>query len=174
MQTKVHWCSVFNSFFVFHPGAQHRKHKKKLGQNFFENVVSDFEKNAQFCLKCTMKKKVFLKANFTQLLIFLFLFQSTLKAKLKKFFKILRPHFQNNFVQLFFMFSMLSSRIEHKKAIENGTPMYFCLHHEFVKKLLIFGHFCCFAAQFLIFLQIFSGVQKYVWQDVIHMLILAI
>ena len=29
MQTKVHWCSVFNSFFVFHPEAKHRKHFKK-------------------------------------------------------------------------------------------------------------------------------------------------
>ena len=41
--TKVHWCSVFNTFFVFHPEAKDRKNFKKiLGQNCFENGVSDF------------------------------------------------------------------------------------------------------------------------------------
>ena len=29
MLTKVHWCLVFNSFFVFYPEAKHRKHLKK-------------------------------------------------------------------------------------------------------------------------------------------------
>ena len=28
MQTKVHWCLVFNSFFVFDPEAKQRKQKK--------------------------------------------------------------------------------------------------------------------------------------------------
>ena len=42
MKTKVHWWSVFNCFFVFHPEAKDRKHKIILGQNCFENVVSDF------------------------------------------------------------------------------------------------------------------------------------
>ena len=31
--------------------------------------------------------------------------------------------------QLFFMFSLLSSRMEQKKAIENQTTVYFFLHH---------------------------------------------
>ena len=29
MQTKVHWCSIFDRFFVFCPEAKHRKHLKK-------------------------------------------------------------------------------------------------------------------------------------------------
>ena len=52
--------------------------------------------------------------------------------------------------------------------------MYFCLHHKVYKFLSILGHFGCFAAYFLIFLQFLSGVQKYVWKDVIHMVVLAI
>ena len=64
------------------------------------------------------------------------------------------------------MFSV--RRMEHKKPIENRTPVYFCLHHEFYTFLSIFRHFCCFAAQFLLFFTMFSGVQKYVWKDVIH------
>ena len=31
----------------------------------------------------------------------------------------------------FFMFSVLGSKMEHKKSIENRTAVYFCLHHEF-------------------------------------------
>ena len=42
-ETKLHWCLVFNSFFVFHPESKHKKtFKKKLGPNGFENVISDF------------------------------------------------------------------------------------------------------------------------------------
>ena len=36
MKTKVHWCSVFDSFFVFHPEAKHRKHKKSWDKNVLE------------------------------------------------------------------------------------------------------------------------------------------
>ena len=72
------------------------------------------------------------------------------------------------------MFSVLGSRMEHKKAIENRTAVYFCLHHEFYKFLSIFGHFWCFAVQFPIFLQSFSGIQKYAWKDGIYTVILAI
>ena len=51
LKTKVHWCSAFNSFFVFHPEAKQRKYIKKiLGQNCFENGVSDFENNLNFPL----------------------------------------------------------------------------------------------------------------------------
>ena len=47
----MHWCLVFNSFFVFHSEAKHRKHKSILGTNFFENVVSNFEeKNLNLAL----------------------------------------------------------------------------------------------------------------------------
>ena len=35
-------------------------------------------------------------------------------------------------------------------------------------------YFCCFRAQFLIFLHLFSWVQKYVWKDVMHTVILAL
>ena len=64
MQTKVHWCSVFNSFYLFHRDAKHRKHKQILGQNCFENVVSDFwGKKILIVLKIFIKK-VDLKGNF--------------------------------------------------------------------------------------------------------------
>ena len=89
------------------------------------------------------------------------------------FSKNLRPHFQNSFVpRFFFMLSMLSFRMEYKKAIENRTPVYFCLYHEFYKFFCPFWGI--FAAQFLIFLQFFSGVQKCVWKDVIQPVIVAI
>ena len=75
----------------------------------------------------------------------------------QKNFKNLRPHFQQSFVpNFFFILSVLGSRIEHKKFLENRTAVYFSLHHEFYKFLSIFGHFCCFAVHFLIFLQCFS------------------
>ena len=71
------------------------------------------------------------------------------------------------------MFSVLSSRMEQKKAIENRTPVYFFLLHKFFNFLSIFGHFCCLAAQFQIFLQFVSGVKKYDWSNVIHTVVLA-
>ena len=40
---------VFNSIFVFYPEALHRKHNKKLGLNFFENVVSEFGEKMPNC-----------------------------------------------------------------------------------------------------------------------------
>ena len=41
---------------------------------------------------------------------------------------------------IFFMFSVLGSRMKHKKVIENQTAVYFCLHHESYKfyPLLLF------------------------------------
>ena len=51
------------------------------------------------------------------------------------FLKNVILHFQNIFVPTFFMLSMLSSRMKHKKAIENRTLVYFCLQHEFKKKM---------------------------------------
>ena len=88
------------------------------------------------------------------------------------FFLYLRPHFENIFVLGFFiMFSVLTFRMEHKKAIENRTTVYFCLHYELLKNLSILGHFCCFRDKFLICLQYFPGVQ-YVQKDVIHTVIL--
>ena len=90
------------------------------------------------------------------------------------FFKNLRPPCKRFLSQLFFMFSMLSSMMEHKKAIEKRTPVYFCQHHEFYKFLSILGHFCCFAAYFLLFFKKISWVQKYAWKDVIHTVILAL
>ena len=49
VKTKIHWCLVFNSFFVFYPKAKHRKHKKILGQKWIENVVSE-KQNPYFAL----------------------------------------------------------------------------------------------------------------------------
>ena len=105
-------------------------------------------------------------------------FESSFKSALKKTFfqrtfkvkkvKIWDHILKTVLSQLFFMFSMQISRIKQKKVIENQTAVNFCLHHEFYNFLLIFGHFCCFGAYFLIFLQFFSGVQQYVWQCVIH------
>ena len=37
---------------------ENKKLKKLLGQNCFENVVSDFEMFFQLCLKCTLKKSL--------------------------------------------------------------------------------------------------------------------
>ena len=45
-------------------------------------------------------------------------------AKFSNFFNTLRPYFQNSFVPIFFMFFVLSSRMDHKIAIEKGTPVY--------------------------------------------------
>ena len=44
-------------------------------------------------------------------------------AKFIIFFNILRPHFQKKIVPISFMFSVLSSKMEHKKSIENQTPV---------------------------------------------------
>ena len=61
MQTKVHWCLVFNSFFVFHSGAQHRKHKKKLTRLFQKFGLRFLTKNCNCSLNVLF---VLLKANF--------------------------------------------------------------------------------------------------------------
>ena len=91
-------------------------------------------------------------------------------GKTLEFLKKSKTAFQNSFFSTFFcLFLCLSLGWDTKKTIENRTPVNFCLHHEFYKSLYIFGHFCCCVAQFLIFLQFLSGVQKYVWKDVIHM-----
>ena len=44
MQTKVHWCSVFNNFFVFHPEAKHRKHKQSWDITVLKMWSQIFEK----------------------------------------------------------------------------------------------------------------------------------
>ena len=118
-------------------------------------MVTD-KKKALFCLKFTLKKfklilksfqNIFFKIHFRQIFF-------------KKFFTILRPHFLIMFVKTFFkMFSMPSSRMEHITAIENRTSMFFSLHHEIIKFLPIFKHFCRFVAKFLIILQ-FLGSEE--------------
>ena len=45
-------------------------------------------------------------------------------AKFSIFFDILRPHFQNRFVPIFFNVFVAKLKEEHKKAIENRTPGY--------------------------------------------------
>ena len=76
--------------------------------------------------------------------------------------------FSKKFCLNFFLCFLWKSPEWNKNFFENQTAVYFCLHHEFYNFLLIFGHFCCFAAKFLIFSQFFSGVQQYVWQGVTH------
>ena len=54
----------------------------------------------------------------------------------------MKPHFKNSFFpQDFFIFYVLSFRMQHKKAIENRTTVYFCLHHELKKNVVHFGSF---------------------------------
>ena len=76
-----------------------------------------FEQN----LNCALN--VLLQINFFERLLKLAFiqtfFQSTFKAQLKFVLQNLGPHFQNSFVPTCFMFYVLGSRIQHKKAIEN-------------------------------------------------------
>ena len=48
MICKIHdvdWCLVFNSFFVFHPKAKHKKHKKNsLDKTVLKMWLQIFEK----------------------------------------------------------------------------------------------------------------------------------
>ena len=60
---------------------------------------------------------------------------------IKNFFQNLRPHFQNNFVPAFLCFFCARLRNVTQKAIENQTPVYFCLHYEIYK---FFIHFLSF------------------------------
>ena len=71
-----------------------------------------------------------------------------LKLNLDFFFKNLVQHFHNSFVPRFFILSVLSFGMEHKKGIENRTAVYFCLHHEFDKMLFIFWHFAALRPNF--------------------------
>ena len=68
------------------------------------------------------------------------------------------------------MFLVLGSKMKHKKAIENRTAEYFCLHHQFSKFLGIFAALGLVSNMFTMF----SGIQKYALKDVIHTVILAI
>ena len=65
------------------------------------------------------------------------------------------------------MFSFLSFRIEHKKLLKTKQQCTFVY-------IMNLGRFGCYAALVLIFLPFLSGVQKYVWKDVIHTVILAL
>ena len=103
-----------------------------------------------------------------------FFFKVNLRHNKDCFFKSETTFSKQFCPNIFFMFSVLGSRMQQKKDIENRTAVYFCLNHEFYKFLLIFGHFYCFVVYFLIFLQCFSGIQKYAKKDVIHTVILAI
>jgi hypothetical protein len=61
-------------------------------------------------------------------------------VQLKKKFKNSKI-FKTALFQHFFLFSVLSSRMEPKKAIENRTAVYFCLHQEYYHLLSIFWEF---------------------------------
>ena len=68
------------------------------------------------------------------------------------------------------MFSALRFKMEHKKAVENRTAVYFVLHLEFYNFFSSFGAFLLLLS--LVSIKKNSGVQKYVWKDVIHTVIL--
>ena len=71
------------------------------------------------------------------------------------------------------MFSVISTRMEQKKGIENRTPVYFCLHMNFTNFYPFLGIFAAFRPSFYYF-YIFLGVQKYVLKDMYHTVILSI
>ena len=54
----LHWCLVFNSFLVFHLWVELRKHyKKSLDKTDVKMWSQNFEKNAWFGVKCSLKEK---------------------------------------------------------------------------------------------------------------------
>ena len=70
------------------------------------------------------------------------------------------------------MFSVLGSRMEHKKAVENQTAVYFCLYHEFYNFFLnTFWAFFLLCGQVSNIFTMFLGIQKYAWKAVIHTVI---
>ena len=140
IQTKVHWCSVFNSFFLFHPEANHGKHKKNLGTQLSWKCGLRFLKKVLIFPLNVCCTTFFGKAIQNYLSTKLF-FQCKFKAKLRFWFKIWELIFRIVLSQDFLMFSVLSFRMEHKKSIENRTAVYFCLHHEFYKKKMHFRAF---------------------------------
>ena len=94
-------------------------------------------------------------------------FSTNILNKIWIFFKNLWPYFQKRFCpKIFLMFSVLSFRMEHKKAIENLTPVYFCLHHEFY---IFFVHFwaflrlCDLVSNIFTFFQGFRSMSWKMW-----------
>ena len=66
-------------------------------------------------------------------------FSKDIECKVMIFFKKSETTFLKQFCpKIFLMFCVLSFRIEHKKDVENRTPVYFCLPHEFYNFLSIF------------------------------------
>ena len=74
------------------------------------------------------------------------------------------------------MVSVLISRIENQKVIENRTTVYFCLHHEFVIFFKFWGMFAALRPSFYFFLLQFfvMGSEGCLEYDVIHTVILAL
>ena len=60
MQTKVHWCSDFNSFFVIHPETKHKNINKSWDKTVLQCGLR-FLKKILIMLKCKYKKKFFFK-----------------------------------------------------------------------------------------------------------------
>ena len=107
-----------------------KNHRKKTVLKMWSQI---FQKKSKFWFKCKLK--------FFFLKVSKITFQKKSQCKFKgksetTFSKQLCPK----------MFSVLSFRMENTKVIENRTPVYFCLHHEFYNFLSILGHFCCFKA----------------------------
>ena len=58
------------------------------------------------------------------------------------------------------MFSVIGSKIKHKKAIRNQTAVYFCLHHDF-----FFYKFLSIFVVFLLLWGLVSNIFKMFFRD---------
>ena len=115
------------------------------------------KKHLNFAFKCTLKKKVFLK-------LFKITFQKNFFLKyilgqIKIFFKNLRPLFQNSFVPRFFMFSVLSFRMEHKKLLKTEHQCTFFYIMNFTSCCPFWGIFAALRPSFYYFYIFFRGSE---------------
>ena len=120
---------------------------KILGSHFQNSFVSIFcyvfcaklkDKTLKSYWKPNNSVKSVEKISFDQKLFF----SKFMRGQIRHFFQISETSFSKQFCpNLFFVFSVLISRLKHKKAIENRKQVYFFLHYELYKFLSIFGIF---------------------------------
>ena len=117
----------------------------------------------QLCLNVLWKKSFFLKLisiSFTKN-------ESTFKAQLRVSFKNMRPDFQNSFVPTFYyVFCAMLKNETQKSCVILSTSWIL----QFVIHFWAFLLLCGLLSNILL---CFSGIHKYAWKYVIHMVILA-
>ena len=100
MQTKVNWCSVFNSFLCSILEISIENIKKMFGQNDFESIISDFLNKIFFLPLMYFEEKNYFKSSVKQF-FFKLRFLISFKAKLSLFFsKILDLIFKTGLSKL--------------------------------------------------------------------------